>query len=56
VALSDPVQQPRLDLRGVEAVRAAAVVARQLRYYRNVALLGAPGQAAQHHRVDHLLT
>ena len=56
VAFSDPVQQPRLDLHRIEPIRAAVVVARQLRHHRNVALLRASGQAAQHHRVDHLLT
>jgi hypothetical protein len=54
--LGDPGQQPRLDLRGVERIGAAAVITVQVRNHGNVALLGALGQAAQHHRVDPLQT
>jgi hypothetical protein len=56
VPLGDPVQQPGLDLRAIEAVGTAVVVRGQLRHHRQVGLLRAPRQSAQHHRVDHLLT
>ena len=56
VLLAYAVQQPRLNLRSIQSIRAATVVARQLDQHRNIGALRALGQAAQHHRVNHLLT
>lgn len=56
VPLGNPVQKPCLDLRRIESIRAAVVVARKLCNHSHVAILGTPGQATQNHGVDHLLT
>ncbi|NMM08355.1 hypothetical protein [Polaromonas sp.] len=55
VALLEQMQQVRLYLLIVQQRRAAAVVARQLLDGRHIGPLGAPGKAAQHHRIDHAL-
>ena len=55
MAFLEQMQQVGLDLLVAQQLHAAVVVPRQLLDGRHIGPLGAPGKAAQHHRIEHAL-